>query len=130
MTQPPAAAEEPDQDRIVQAVRAVLIGVASNGSTITYRDLALAAGVPQPHSIHKTTLALEALASADHRAGRPLLSAVAVGKTGRPRPGFFEFLTGIGRYDGPAEGARADAAHDRELAAVHAAWSRLNGQPA
>jgi hypothetical protein len=114
----------------LEAVRRVLIGVAAGCRTITYRDLALEAGVPGPHSIHKTTSALEALARADHAAGRPLLAAVAVGKTGVPRPGFFELLAELGRYDGPAEGAAAEEWHARELEAAHEAWCQTNGQPA
>jgi len=113
---------------IVEAVRRVLIRMAAHGGTITYRDLAIAAEVPAPHTIHKTTLALEVLARSDGAAGRPLLSAVAVGKTGRPRPGFFELLQEIGRHDGPTQGPPADATHDRELEAVHAAWRLANGQ--
>jgi hypothetical protein len=113
---------------IVEAVRRVLIRTAAHGETITYRDLAIAAQVPHPHTIHKTTLALEALARSDAAAGRPLLSAVAVGKVGRPRPGFFELLREIGRHEGASSGSEADTTHDRELAAAHAAWRRANGQ--
>jgi hypothetical protein len=114
---------------VTEAVRRVLIRTAAEGETISYRDLAVAAAVPPPHTIHKTTLALEALAQADHAAGRALLSAVAVSKTGRPRPGFFEWLAALGRYHGPAAGPQAEAWHERELAEAHAAWRSTNGQP-
>jgi hypothetical protein len=103
-------------------LRGVLAPVARRGGTITYRDLAVAAQVPGPHTIHKTTLALEELIRADHAAGAPLLAAVAVGKTGRPRPGFFHVLAELGRYDGPERGPEAEARHDVELAAVYAAF--------
>lgn len=113
---------------IVEAVRRVLIHTAASGRTITYRELAIEARVPGPQAIHKTTLALEALAAEDHAAGRPLLAAVAVGKHGRPRPGFFQFLASIGRYHGADAGPEADAFHDGETAAVHLAWRLANGQ--
>lgn len=95
---------------------------ARAGETVRYRDLARAAAVPGPHSIHKTTLALEALAKADHAQGRPLISALAVGRAqgNRPGPGFFQLLRDLGRYDGPDDGPQAEAAHDRELAHVFA----------
>jgi hypothetical protein len=108
---------------VVAALRPVLEDVARRRATITYRELARAAGVAPPHSIHKTTLALESLMRADAEAGRPLLAAVAVGKTGRPRPGFFQTLRALGRYHGPDTGPDAEAAHDRERAAVTAAWA-------
>ena len=44
---------------------------------MTYRDLATLAEVPPPHRIHDLTLALEDLIREDHRAGRPLLAALA-----------------------------------------------------
>ena len=121
--------EAPVDQAIVEAVRRALIRTAVRGETITYRDLARAAGVPAPHTIHKTTLALEALARADWAAGRPLLSAVAVSKTGRPRPGFFQLLSALGIHDGADSGPEADAVHDAMLASAHAAWCAVNGQP-
>ena len=105
-----------------KALRPILEDVARRGTTITYRDLAVAAEVLPPHTIHKTALALEELIRADHDAGRPVLAAVCVGKTGRPRPGFFHVLRDLGGYDGPEEGPDANARHDAELAEVYAAY--------
>lgn len=115
---------ETAEPEVIAALRPVLERVARTGGTITYRDLAVAAGVGAPHSIHRTTLGLEALMREDHAAGRPLLAAVAVGKAGCPRPGFFYVLAELGRYDGPVEGPEAVAQHDRELAATRAAFGR------
>jgi hypothetical protein len=94
------------------------------GETVRYRDLARAAEVPGPHTIHKTTQALEAITRADHAAGRPLLAALAVGRGsgGLPGPGFFQLLRELGRYDGPDDGEAAAAQHRRELEAVFAAY--------
>jgi len=86
---------------------------------ITYRDLALRAGVQPPHTIHKTTTALEQMVVEDHEAGRPLLAALVVSKaTGIPAPGFFGCLTSIGRYFGDDSGAEAEDHWRRELAAL------------
>lgn len=97
---------------------------ARAGETVRYRDLARAAEVPGPQTIHKTTQALEAITRADHAAGRPLIAALAVGRgnAGLPGPGFFQLLRELGRYDGPDTGAAAEAAHTRECAAVFAAY--------
>ena len=105
-----------------KTLRPLLEDVAQRGETITYRDLAIKAKVASPHTIHKTTHALEALIHADHAAGRPLLGAVAVSRNGRPQVGFFHLLHELGRYDGPERGPEAAAQHDRELAEVYAAY--------
>ena len=105
-------------------VRRQLEHHARAGETVRYRDLARAAEVPGPQTIHKTTQALEAIARADHGAGRPLISALAVGRGrgGLPGPGFFQLLRELGRYDGPDSGPEAEAAHTREIEAVFAAY--------
>jgi len=111
-----------EEAALVAALRPVLIDTARQGRTIAYRDLARAAGVSAPHSIHRTTLALEALVREDHAAGRPLLAAVAVGKAGLPGPGFFQLLRALGRYDGPDRGPEAVARHAEELRAALDHW--------
>mgnify|MGYP006433678079 CR=1 FL=1 len=123
MPQDPPPEADPARAALAERLRPVLAATAARGGTILYRDLAQAAGVPAPHSIHKTTLALETLARADHAAGRPLLAAVAVGKAGLPGPGFFQLLADLGRHDGPDRGPVAEARHRAELAAVHAAYA-------
>lgn len=111
-----------DESDMAAALRPVLLAAAREGRTITYRELAIAAEVQAPHTIHKTTRALEALARADHGAGRPLLAALAVGKAGIPGPGFFHLLAALGRYDGPDQGPEAAAQHAREMDAAVAYW--------
>lgn len=111
-----------DTAAIAAMLRPVLQAAARRGRTLTYRDLAVEARVPPPHSIHKTTEALEHLVREDHAADRPLLAAVAVGKAGLPGPGFFQLLTLLGRYDGPNRGAEATERHAAELEAALAYW--------
>lgn len=111
-----------EENDIAAALRPVLLAAAREGRTVTYRELAAAAEVPPPHTIHKTTRALEALTREDHAAGRPLLAALAVGKGGIPGPGFFQLLSVLGRYDGPHRGDDAAAQHARELAPAIAYW--------
>ena len=105
-------------------LRGELEACARARQTVRYRDLARRAEVPGPHTIHKTTQALEAITRADHAAGRPLLAALAVGRgnDGLPGPGFFQLLRELGRYDGPDGGETARSAHEQEIAAVFAAY--------
>lgn len=118
----PETPESNDADQA--AVAACLADCARRAATITYRDLAAAAGFEGGHSIHRTVLALEDLAAADHEAGRPLRAALAVSKTrgGLPAPGFFEMLRQLGRYAGPDEGPKAMLAHQIECRAVWRAY--------
>ena len=101
-------------------LRDLLGGLARERRTVTYRELALLAEVPPPHSIHKLTLTLEDLVREDHAAGRPLLAALAVsrGGAGLPGRGFFELLQTLGRHQGDWDGPAAAATHAAELARV------------
>ena len=111
-------------EQTAQRLQAVLEDLAPQGCSITYRELAAAAGILPPHSIHRVTEALEELIRQDHAAGRPLLAALAVsrGAAGIPGPGFFMLLQSLGRYRGPPKGPEAAACHARELAAALAYW--------
>jgi len=117
--------ESPDP-MVLIAVTPVLRAAAQHGTCITYRDLASEAGIQAPHSIHRTTLALEAMMRDDHAAGRPLLAALAISKRGIPAPGFFQLLRELGRYDGPDTGAAAERHHARELDAALAHWGQAD----
>lgn len=106
------------------AIAEVLRERAAAGRPVTYRELARRAGVAAPQAIHRVTLALEAMARADHAAGRPLLAALAVSRAGGniPGRGFFHLLAELGRYDGPDRGPEAARHHARELDAAIAHW--------
>lgn len=103
------------------ALRAVLEDIATRAETRTYQQVAVAAGIEPPQSIHRLTRALERLMDEDAAAGRPLLAVVVVSRTrqGLPAPGFFAHAHRLGRYQGPERGPAAADFHDRELAAVH-----------
>ncbi|MEQ8333687.1 hypothetical protein [Nisaea sp.] len=85
--------------------------------TITYAELAEAAGMAGPHRIHRLTEALEDLVTCDHRNGAPLRAAVAISKArdGLPGPGFFQHCAGLGLYFGPDHGPQAETFHRLEL---------------
>lgn len=85
--------------------------------TITYAELAEAAGIAGPYRIHRLTEALEDLATRDHSTGQPLRSAVAISKArdGLPGQGFFQHCAGLGLYFGPDQGPQAKTFHRLEL---------------
>ena len=115
MTEPALA----DVERIAARLRAV----ARAGRTVTYNDLAAVVGwdMDDPAAASEVAGILRAISTAEHGAGRPLLSAVVVGaKTGRPGKGFFKLAQRLGRYDGAADGAF----FAQELRRVHAHWGR------
>lgn len=109
---------------LAEAVRAALLPFARAGHTVSYRDLAALAQIAGPQTIRKLTLALETSVREDHAAGRPLIAALAVSRSGEnmPRPGFFHVLAELGRYGGPDRGAAAAQAHAAELAAAFRHW--------
>lgn len=99
-------------------VRAHLEALTPGRVPVTYRDLANALGLRPPHTIHRLTTALEATMHEDAAAGRPLIAALVVSKTGAglPQAGFFELAAALGRL--PAEPEAARAAYRREFEAA------------
>jgi len=116
---------EPD---LADRLRPILQDAAARGATLTYLELATAAGLGPPRAIHRVTDALEALIRDDHAAGRPLLAAVVVSakRGGTPAPGFFRLAAALGLYFGPERGPQATLFHAMELERVRAA---LAGPP-
>lgn len=109
-------------------LRPILEDAAHRRATLTYLELANAAGVTPPRAIHRVTEALELLMREDHAAGRPLLAAVAVSarRGGIPAPGFFRLAAELGLYFGPDRGGQAALFHAMELERVRGA---LDGDP-
>lgn len=109
-----------------QRVVAVLRDKARRRETIAYIDLALAASVPPPKTIHQLTHMLEDRVREDAAAGRPLLAAIAVRKppASTPARGFFILLEELGLYEGPSDGPEAAARHWRLLEEAFDYWGR------
>src|SRR3546814_12706320 len=109
MTDPTA-----DDQSLMAPLRQALLDCAAAGATITYQELAQRASFPAPHTIHRLTLLLEAMAREAHAAGRPLLAALAVSRTptcphggGIPGRGSFQLLTQLAPPHGPAPGPQS-----------------------
>ncbi len=103
-------------------LRALLEPVAARGDTLTYQQVARSLGLQPPNTIHRVSVALEALMDEDAAAERPLLAAVVVSRNrgGLPAPGFFAKAQALGRYTGPETGGEAAAWHASERRALQA----------
>lgn len=111
-----------DDPSLPERLRPLLEDAARRGATLTYLELAAAAGLGPPRAIHRVTGALEATMREDHAAGRPLLAAVVVSRSrgGAPAPGFFRLACELGLYFGPDHGPQAALFHAIELERVRA----------
>lgn len=105
-------------------LRRVLVAMAREQTTVTYRDLCELADIPGPCRIQRITDLLEQIVQEDLAADVPLLAAVAISRspTGIPQRGFFQLLQKLGRYDGPDDGPDAAAFHRDELELAWAYW--------
>jgi hypothetical protein len=103
-----------------ERLRQALIDQAKTGSPTTYRELAERLGLEPPQTIRRIAEALEVLMQEDVAAGRPILSALCVSKTGTgiPQPGFFRAAKTLGVFSGDPTGPEALAFHARELQRV------------
>jgi hypothetical protein len=104
-------------------VLAELIRAAQYRGTTTYQDIAAIMGLPTTGNyMSKQTGRLCGEISEDEvRAGRPMLSAVAVKVGGTPGPGFYPFAKKLGRM---RAGENETDFWKRELEAVYKAWRR------
>ena len=112
------------QEDLKEGLRSTLIGLARCNRTVTYRDLAILANIPAPHSIHRLTALLEDLIREDADAGRPLLAALATSRSREriPGRGFFCLISSLGLYDGPDDGPTARDYHRDEVEMAWAYW--------
>jgi hypothetical protein len=101
------------KDRLRQA----LIERATLGSPTTYKALADRLGLVPPQTIHRICEALEILMEEDVAAGRPMLAALCVSKTGAnmPAQGFFLKARLLGVFSGVPGDADAEMFHREEL---------------
>lgn len=82
-------------------VLAELVRAAEFRGMTTYQDIALIMGLPQRgnHMSREVGQLLGEISEDETRAGRPMLSAVAVGAGGSPGRGFFALARDLGRLD-------------------------------
>ena len=87
-----------------------LITAAQYRGLVTYARIAQILGITQPghHMAREVGQLLGEISEDEHLNGRPMLSALAVGVTGRPGEGFFALARGLGKLstEDPAESER------------------------
>jgi hypothetical protein len=100
-------------------VRAVLIERAKAHDIIPYVELTRNSSTPQSFTL---TTMLRELAAEENAAGRGMLTAIVVYRSGdmQPGPGFFALAGRIGKNTNDTLGCWI-----RELKRVHAYWSRV-----
>ena len=110
-----------------ERLRQTLIDQAKTGSPTTYRERAARLGLEPPNTIRRIAEALENLMEDDVAAGRPILSALCVSKTGTgiPQPGFFRAAQALGVFLGDPTGPDARAFHAHELGRVLSHYEAL-----
>lgn len=112
-------------NELQQRLRNHLEALARSGNTISYRQLALLAEIPEPQVIRQLTSLLEAIIRTDQAAGIDAsVASLAVSQAVPviPRPGYFMLLRELGLYSGPDTGPKAAAFH---AAAVQRVFERF-----
>ena len=109
--------------RLYTLVLAELVTAARYRGVTTYQHLAAIMGLPSSgqHMARQVGLILGEISEDEVAHGRPMLSAVAVGVSGEPGPGFYVAAKGLGRT---ATDARDMGFWERERDAVYEAWER------
>ena len=100
-----------------------LVRAAQYRGLTTYQDLALIMALPLTGAYmgSETGHILGEICEDEVQAGRPMLSAVAVGVSGKPGPGFFSLARDLGQL---RQGDQEVAFWEEELERVYAAWKR------
>ena len=104
-------------------VHAELVRAAQYRGVTTYQDLAVIMALPPTgsHMGKETGHILGEIVEDEVNAGRPMLSAVAVGVGGKPGPGFYTLARQLGKL---AEGANELAFWEAERDRTYEAWRR------
>ena len=100
-----------------------LVRAAEYRGVTTYQDIALIMKLPQSGAYMGGEVGriLGEISEDEFRAGRPMLSAVAVNVKGKPGPGFFALARELGR---PCRKDEEQAFWEAECDATYAAWRR------
>jgi hypothetical protein len=105
-------------------VLAELVHAAEYRGVTTYQNLAVIMGLPLQGAYmgKETGQILGEICEDEVNAGRPLLTAVAIGVSGKPGPGFYSLAREFGKFSGPPSDERAF--WEEELKSVYETWKR------
>lgn len=100
----------------LDALEKILLRLAINRETMTYRELALQLKLKPPNTINQTVQALEILMATHAAKNIPQFSCLIISKMrqGIPAPGFFIRLKQLGIYSGEETGFEAENFHNSE----------------
>lgn len=109
-------------------VFAELVRAAQYRGVTTYQDVAIIMGLRTTgaHMGAETGYILGEISEDEVRAGRPMLSAVAVGVSGKPGPGFYSLAHRLGFLDSPEENLNF---WEQEREKAYKAWRRPLPKP-
>lgn len=102
-----------------------LIRAARYGGLTTYQAIAQLMGLPLKgsHMGKEVGQILGEIAEDEMKQGRPMLSAVAVGVSGSPGPGYYSLARQLGKLESESDEDAPDF-WQQELDEVYAVWSR------
>jgi hypothetical protein len=108
------------------SVYSELIQAARYQGVTTYQTIAQIMGLPMSggHMARETGAILGEISQNEARLERPLLSAIAVGVSGEPGPGFFGLARALGRLPEEADKEAEWAFWEAEKTAVYQTWAR------
>jgi len=112
-------------------VFSALLTAAGYRGTVTYQQLACIVGLPPQgnHMGRELGQLLGEISDDEAQRKRPMLSAVAVGKSGKPGPGFFDLARSLGKLESTSRDEE-NCFWKREMAAVHKTWEPIFRQEA
>jgi hypothetical protein len=98
--------------------------------TVTYQEIAQIMGLPLKgsHMGREVGHLLGEIAEDECARGRPMLSAVAVGVSGKPGPGLFSLAREFGRLSGET-GEDESRFWEEERDACYSTWRRVLREP-
>ena len=106
-----------DPTALAADLRTLLSRLAPVDPFLTYQAVATALGLTPPGTIQRVAAALDQTMREDVAAGRPMIAALVISRSGdMPRQGFFDLAVALGRF--PEDPGQHRAAWEAECAAV------------
>lgn len=106
-------------------VYAALVNAAEHRGLVTYQEIAQIMGLPMSgsHMGREIGNMIGVISESEVQMGRPMLSAIVVGVSGKPGEGFYHWARDLGRLqtDHPADEERF---WEDEKQAIHEMWKK------
>jgi hypothetical protein len=117
-----------DQTREYFITYSLLLHAARHRGFVTYQDIVQAASLPSKGNYMSSQLGslLGAISANEKNQNRPMLSALAIGKSGKPGQGFYTWARDLGFLQ---SGGDEDAFWETECEKVYVEWDFPSSQP-